>query len=242
MLPPDQWQGNSGYQQGFTNSPVMSRFFRIMTRLVKYLAIVLLALLAWFFWQQPAVMPVEKTAHTLLPAIEGQVADQWRVVTRRMVTDAAVTALTDRLRALGLTPVTLNSREEVTLHAFDDAIIYDTRSAADLAAQRWKDKGMAVNIIEVSDTVYLIGLGRLYQDENAGLLQQELQKSGMPYRYQRRNVMLPAWRFTFSPLAHGDAQQLWKQLADSGVAMPVLMPESRFQLLYGALLHKPTAD
>ncbi|MDX8406003.1 MAG: hypothetical protein R8K50_07620 [Mariprofundus sp.] len=211
---------------------------------MKYLTIFLLAALAWFFWQQPAVVGVHKVVHMPLPVQAGaeQVTEKWRVVTRRMVTRPAVEALTQRLFALGLAPVTLNSQEEVTLHAFDDAMIYDTRSAADLAAQAWQVKGMEVNIIEVNATTYLIGLGRLYQDENAELLQQDLQKTGMPYRYQRRSVKLPAWRFTFPPLGRVEAQQLWQRLTDTGVAMPVLIPESRFLSMYGDLLNRPIGE
>jgi len=217
----------------------------MIKRLPIILILCLLAVLAWLMWQKPAVAPVQRAVRTALPVqperagVTDEKPESWRVVTRRLVSRASVHTLRYRLQQMGLTPVELSGVEEVTLHAFDDAALYKTRQAASIAAEAWKAKNIDVNVIKVDDTLYMLGLGRLYQEKYAELMQQTLEQTGMLYRYQRRSVPVPTWRFTFPSGDHASAQHLWKQLEDTGVLMPVLMSESRFQSLYGALLLKP---
>lgn len=250
MLPPDCCQGNSRYGACFTTVADMFSFSSanaMIKRFPSILILCLLALLAWFLWQKPAVAPEQKAVRTAMPEMTEQAgagdrhqSQLWRVVTRRLVSRASVNTLDDRLQEMGLTPIELSMAEEVTVHAFDDATLYKTREEASVAAQLWKGKGFDVNLIKVDDTTYMLGLGRLYQEKHALLLQQKLKRMGMAYRYQRRAVPVTTWRFTFAASDRAGAQQLWQKLENSGVLMPVLMTEVQFQRLYGALVLKPT--
>ncbi len=233
----------------FTSSADMFSFSSanaMIKRLPTILILCLLAVLAWFLWQKPAAAPDQQAVRTAMPEIPKQAkagGDQhsqlWRVVTRRLVSRASVNTLDARLHQMGLTPIELSMEEEVTVHAFDDATLYKTREEASVAAQLWKEKGLDVNLIKVDDTTYMLGLGRLYQEKHALLLQQKLKQTGMAYRYQRRAVPVTTWRFTFAASDRADAQQLWQQLENSGVLMPVLMTEVQFQQLYGGLVLRP---
>jgi len=237
MLPPDLCQGNSGYAFFTTSSDMFMLFVVIIMikRLPNLLILCLLALLVWFLWQKPAVSPEQPIVRIALPHAERSAtaeATLWRVVTRRLVSHASVNTLSYRLQQMGLTPMEIRSQEEVTLHAFDDARQYNSWQDASAASEQWKAKGVDVNVIKVDDSLYMLGLGRLYQEKYALLLQQKLRQTGMLYRYQRRTVSVPTWRFTFAATDRGRAETLWKQLEDTGVMMPVLMPESRFQIQY----------
>jgi len=210
----------------------------MIKRLPNILIFCLLALLVWFLWQKPAGSPEQPVVRIAVPHTErAGTADEtvtlWRVVTRRLVSRASVNTLSYRLQQMGLTPIEIRTQEEVTLHAFDDAAEYKSWKEASAATERWKEKGVDVNVIKVDDTQYMLGLGRLYQEKYALLLQQKLQQTGILYRYQRRSVAVPAWRFTFDATDRGRAEILWKQLEETGVMMPVFMPESRFQMQYG---------
>lgn len=209
----------------------------MIKRLIISISLCLCALLAWFAWQRPAAAPEQGSVRIHLPdeawQAEGERYAQWRVVTRRLVSRASAKTLHYRLGQLELSPIAILRTEEVVLHAFDDAQLYRSRKDAVAAALVWRQAGIEVNVIRVNDALYMVGLGRLYQDRYAELLQQRLDREGRPYRYERRVVPIPAWRFTFSPQDIGAARALWKKLEASGVMMPVMMPEVRFQLLYG---------
>jgi len=207
-------------------------------QLLKTGVILVLAGLSWFFWQKPAVMPVADAVHIRLPEINKPVLEEqggWHVLSRRMVTRMAVDALQERMLSMGLEPVLLHGREEVTLHAFDDAKQFHSRAEAEQAERQWQEKGVDVALIPVRDTLFMLGLGRLYQDKYAEDLQQQLDATGLPYRYQRRSVSIPTWRFSFPAQDRDKAEQLWRQLEDTGVVMPVLMRENRFQQLFSGM-------
>ncbi|MDQ6992448.1 MAG: hypothetical protein Q9M31_03165 [Mariprofundus sp.] len=204
-------------------------------------AIVLMASLAWFFLQKPVKGVTPNTVHTVLPKQNQSVGrgvtdERWRVVTRRLITRLAADQLFIRLQAMGLTPIKITGVENVLLHAFDDTLIYKSRQAALLAEQLWQEDGLETAIIVVGKARFMIGLGRLYQQQYAQELQEKLEKTGRVYRYQQRSMPIPSWRFTFDALDRTAADTLWKQLDESGVMMPVLISEVQFQSLYGVQL------
>jgi len=218
----------------FTSLPYMFSLFATITmikRLSSILLLCLLAVLVWFLWQKPALAPAQKPVRIAVPeqaGLDGEINKKvklWRVVTRRLVTRTAANSLSHRLKQMGLAPIELSRLEKVTLYAFDDAVLYKTQKEASIAAELWRAKGIDVDIIKVNDALYMLGLGRLYQRKYAEMLQQELDKTGKLYRYQRRRVAIPTWRFTFPAGKRASAQALWKQLEETGVMMPVLMPE-----------------
>ncbi len=161
----------------------------------------------------------------------------WRVVTRRIVWRAAVKTLAARLKESGLKPIRLKRREPVIMHAFDDASLFATAKAAEAAKKQWQKKHIEASVIktniEIDKDIYMVGLGRFYLTEYAEQIQNRLKQIGKPYRYERRTVTIPVYRFSFPPRPKREAEQLWQQLQDLGVATPVLMPEKEFQKAYG---------
>jgi len=201
----------------------------------------LLIALAWLAWQTPARAPEPRTLRVTIPeppASTGQspVADKtmWYILTRRVVSKAAVSSLQRRLTSMKLTPVTVKAQEDVIMHAFDDAILFKTNREAWAASRIWNSHGIESTVIKAEEAgVYLIGLGRFYQTKYAEGIQRKLDKIGRKYRYQQRTVPIPTWRFTFPASDKQQAEKLWKKLHDTGVIMPVMMPEDRFLELYG---------
>jgi len=199
-------------------------------------------MLAWIAWQAPARAPEANMVRTPIPKLpdsalepESTVAEttMWRIVTRRVVSKAAFTSLKRKLEGMHLAPVTIKNQEDVTMHAFDDAILFKTSSNAWKASHIWKSHQIESTVIKVEDAgVYLVGLGRFFQAKYAEGVQKRLEKTGRKYRYQKRTVPIPTWRFTFSATDKQQAQDLWKKLHDTGVIMPVLIAEDRFQELY----------
>jgi len=216
-----------------------------------------LLLLAWFIWQPPAPAPGPEPVIAMLPEPPPQKPEAprrqaepakpvaaspkkqhlWRVVTRRIVWSAAVKTLEKRLKEAGLEPIRLKRREPVIMHAFDDATLFATREAAEKARREWLKKNIEATVIkaniEVGKDIYMVGLGRFYLTEYAEQVQNRLKAIGKPYRYERRTVTIPVYRFSFAPLPKREAEKLWQQLQDMGVATPVLMPEAEFQKAYG---------
>jgi hypothetical protein len=64
-------------------------------------------------------------------------------------------------------------------------------------------------------------------------MQERLKRIGKPYRYERRTVIIPAYRFVFNPMEKDKATKSWQKLQNLGIAEPVMMRESEFQKLYG---------
>jgi len=119
------------------------------------------------------------------------------------------------------------------MHAFDDQFLFSSRKNAAKAQKDWLKRKIKATVIKINGKLYTVDLGHFFYIEYAEDMQKRLKKAGKPYRYQRRNVTIPAWRFTFAPTGRQQAGKLWKQLQSSGISMPVLMPEERFQETYG---------
>lgn len=204
------------------------------------LGLAILTGLAWLSWTPPHPPPDQSSVHeTLLntPSTQGKPA-LWRVVTRRLVWGQAAKAMQQRLQQAGFSPILLQRREPVEMHAFDDATLYQDYPSAAKAAAVWRKSGFDANVINTT-TGYLVGLGRFFITSYAEQMQQRLQRSGRHYRYQRRMVDIPTFRFTFPPADHAKASQLWQQVQNLGIAEPTLMPESRFEQMFG---DNPTAQ
>jgi len=214
-----------------------------MNRLVR-ISLPLLAIAALIVWLKPAVAPTPAKVRIALPtAPDSDMATEhiqrktlWRVVTRRVVSKDAINSLTRRLKNMKLEPITIRHQEEVTMHAFDDAEHFPTRQQAWAASKIWRDHNIEVSIIHAQKDIYLIGLGRFYQSNYAEGMQKRLKEIGRAFRYQQRTVPIPTWRFTFPPMQKEAAERLWKKLNNSGVIMPVQIPETQFQALYGSAM------
>ena len=211
-----------------------------MKKVVLIFLLLLFALLTWLAWLKPASAPTPAAVRISLPVqphsetLQPESAETlWRIITRRVISQAAVNALTQLLKSMDLEPITIRKQEDVTLHAFDDATLYKSSEEASTASAIWRNHGIETTVIKAQKDIYLIGLGRFYQTHNAEGMQTRLREIGREFRYQQRTVPIPTWRFTFPPMEKGEADKLWKQLNDSGEIMPVVMPEPRFQELYG---------
>lgn len=211
-----------------------------MNRIVRIALILLLGLAAILIWQKPASAPTPAKVRLAVPVqpatgdIEAMSSSElWRVVTRRVVSKDAIYTLTRQLKSMGLEPITIRHQEDVIMHAFDDAQLYTTRKAAWEGSKVWRDQGINISIIEAQKDLFLIGLGRFYQSNYAEGMQKRLRAVDKEYRYQQRTVPIPTIRFTFTPMQKADAEKLWQKLNNSGVMMPVQIPEKQFQKLYG---------
>ncbi len=225
-------------------------------RIGRALLLAALAWLAWIAWQPPAPppsapLPAPAAIAPTQPEPAGAASAQesaapasaheektWRVVTRRIVWPDAAKTLERRLRDAGLSPIVLRRQEDVTMHAFDDATIYRDHAKAKAALREWRKRHMDATLIKVSvepgKEAWLVGLGRFYLTAYAEQMQARLRRIGKPYRYERRNVRIPVWRFAFAPMPRKQAEALWQRLQDMGVAAPVLMPEDEFRKAWGA--------
>jgi len=163
----------------------------------------------------------------------------WRVITHRVMSKEGIGALQNRLTAMGLQWISIESMEDITMHAFDDAILFKNRAQARTIAKFWQQHGIETNIIKAGAGVYLLGLGRLYQAKYAEDMQKQLDQVGRKYRYQQRLVPIPVRRFTFAASDRKTAEALWKKLNATGVMMPLLMSETQFQSSYGDSIQSP---
>jgi len=232
--------------------------FTIVKTLSQLICTAILAMLAWHSWQAPVSEQTSSSSirialpHQVTKALSAtQQAQQtrlnsgkketpmWRVITRRVITKAARTGLKRRLIHMHLKPITIQRSEKITMHAFDDAELFSSRKQANHAARFWQDHNISTNVIKAREGVYLLGLGRFYQIAYATEIQQQLIKTGRKFRYQKRTVPIPSWRFTFAPESKKASEKLWRRLNASGVIMPVMMPEDRFQASYGAFESSP---
>ncbi|MDQ6970058.1 MAG: hypothetical protein Q9M16_06095 [Mariprofundus sp.] len=211
--------------------------FTTIKTLLQLSCAALLATLAWYAWQTPApVSDAPSSIRLMIPhSIEATSKPRqlWRVITRRLITKTARLALKRRLTAMHLKPIKIQSMEEITMHAFDDAELFTTRKQARIAARFWQQHNIPSNVIKVRKNLYLLGLGRFYQPVYATGTEQQLTKAGRAFRYQKRNVPVPTWRFTFAASNKNKAEKLWRKLNASGIIMPVIMSENQFQASYG---------
>jgi hypothetical protein len=223
-------------------------FHQLADFMIRTVLLFIFSALAWFVWQQPAPAPVPETVRSSIPDLplqsthnstenitepaEQDPDELWRVVTRRLITPAAATALSQRLKKLNMEPIMFTGREAVEMHAFDDQLLFNSHEKAVLAKNDWLEKNIEASIIKTSDSLYIVGLGRFFQIEYAEDIQKRLKKIGKPYRYQRRSVPIPSWRFTFAASDKQQAEKIWQQLQSMGLSMPVLIPEEQFQKIY----------
>ncbi|MDQ6957698.1 MAG: hypothetical protein Q9M24_01150 [Mariprofundaceae bacterium] len=200
--------------------------------LTSFVLLILLTWLAWTSWQSPEIISGAQKIRAALPEPVETVPTLWRVVTRRMVWKKAAEAMHARLEETGLRVIPIGRKEDVELHAFDDVRTFAKRKEAVRAKRAWEKLGFEASIIK-PNARFGVALGRLYLTAYAKQLQRRLRKNGMKYRYERRMVNIPTWRFTFPAASHAEAEKLWQRIQSLGVAEPSLMPAARFQPLYG---------
>ena len=166
---------------------------------------ILFGISAWFFWQTPKPANVHLTFKTMLPAYTtndesiNNPHQLWRIVTRRVISQGGLSALTKRLNELGLKTIRIQRREELTMHAFDDSELFKNRTLANIAAEYWQSHNISTNVIRARKGVYLLSLGRFYQAAYATAMQKKLKDIDRKHRYQQRIISIPSWRFTFKP-------------------------------------------
>jgi len=205
----------------------------------------LLGWLAWLAWQPPAGTPPLRQVRPPVPeppamrpparhATKHPADGLWRVVTHRFVWQQAAQEMQRRLAALGAPVIVIARKEDVELHAFDDARLFRHREDALRAKKAWEKQGFDASLVRSDDARFGVALGRLYLAAHARRLQARLAASGMRYRYQRRLVHIATWRFTFPPAPRPKAEALWRKVQQMGVADPALMPEREFRRIYPA--------
>lgn len=194
--------------------------------------ILALASIAWMIWvpSTQAPSPAAVDLYVTPPAIDDNVA--WRVVTHRMVWKKGVEDLQKKLRSSKLEPKLLTRREDVDLHAFDDARIFPDRQQAQQAQRVWKQHGFAIDLQALAGGKFRIGLGRFYIMEYARTMEQQLIASELPYQYEKRTIKIPTMRFYFAPMLRPQAEILWKTLQSLGIGQPVIMQASEFNRRY----------
>ena len=200
--------------------------------------------LAWVAWQPPETVSDLYAVKGNLPTAPDDTSagsaaprDLWRVVTRRIVWPEAAKTLKQRFADADLKAIEIKTREPVIMHAFDDGRIFKDLKSATRAKDEWRKQQVDADVIKVSievgKEVYMVGLGRFYLAEYAEQMQNQLRRIGKPYRYEQRTVELPVWRFTFPATGKATAEKMWAKLQDLGVASPTIMPEEKFEELYG---------
>ena len=190
----------------------------------------LLIWLAWVSWQPPASQNLpQNRPHISVPEDE---SEPWHVITRKIISKPSAESMQKRLAQAGLKPVRITRREVVELYAFDGARTFPARKEAVQALAEWKKLKLDANIMKTNDA-YSISLGRFYMAEYTLRMHARLKKSGKPYRYEKRKVSIPVYRFSISSDNATDARALWQKVQELGIAEPVLMPEKQFMDIYG---------
>jgi len=200
-------------------------------------SVVLLCLLlwaGWAVWEPPTVSARSQAVLISLPERPGDASGLWRVLTRRMIVPKAAEAMGKSLLEHGFPVIPLTHQETVELHAFDDPRKFTNREDAVHARDAWKKAGFEAELIR-PDEQFGVALGRLYLAAYVQQLQRRLEKGKRPYAYHRRQLSIPAWRFTFAPASYAEARALWLKVQAMGVADPVLIRESRFRAMFGGL-------
>jgi len=213
-----------------------------MCKFLSTLLVMLAAVLAWQAWNpllaETRVQKVVFSIPNMVPLDGGQ----WRVVTRRMVWKKAVDSMRSQLDDLGFPLTLIQKKEPIELHAFDDVRLFSSKKAAYAAKTWWKKRHVdaeVVNILSVeAAVVYRVELGSYYLSAYAKDAQKQLKLAGKPYRYQKRPVMIPSYRFAFPLMPKSEAEILWRRLQNTGIADPVMMQAAKFDDLYQAYASK----
>jgi len=195
-------------------------------------ALLLAAWLAWQAWQPPVASQPELTVRNTLPEVKGAGPELWRIVTKRMVWKQAIASMRDRLYKEGFETELLVKREPVEVHAFDDPRTFETMEEAEKVEKQWRKRKIDAQALK-REITFGVALGRFYITSYAEQMQARLKIIGLPYVYERRTVIVPAYRFIFAPMEKKQAEKSWRQVKNLGIAEPSMMKESEFQRLYG---------
>ncbi|HKI60307.1 MAG TPA: hypothetical protein VKA23_04665 [Mariprofundaceae bacterium] len=188
--------------------------------------------LAWQAWQPPLSPPAQISVKGALPEKVDAGPEMWRIVTKRMVWKKAIAAMRDRLYKEGFETQLIVKQEPIELHAFDDPGVFKTQAEAEKVKKVWRKKKIEAEVLK-REITYIVGLGRFFLTSYAEQMQERLKRIGKPYKYERRTVTIPAYRFVFNPMEKAEATKSWQKLQNLGIAEPVMMRESEFQKLYG---------
>jgi len=203
---------------------------------MKYLpiavAMILAGWLAWQAWQPPVTPPVQVSVKGTLPAKVDAGPEMWRIITKRMVWKKAIATMQNRLYKEGFETQLIVKKEPIELHAFDDPGVFKTQAAAEKVKKVWRKKKIEAEVLK-REITYIVGLGRFFLTSYAEQMQERLKRINMPYVYQRRTVVIPAYRFIFNPMEKEKATKSWQKLQNLGIAEPVMMRESEYQKVYG---------
>ncbi|MFC1567848.1 hypothetical protein ACFL3K_01440 [Pseudomonadota bacterium] len=203
-----------------------------MKQILVAVALLLAVWLAWQAWQPPMVGQPGLAVRTALPKVENAGPKLWRIVTKRMVWKQAIASMRDRLYKEGFETELLVKREPVEVHAFDDPRSFKTLAEAEKVKAQWRKKKIDAEAL-FREVTYGVALGRFYITSYAEQMQARLKIIGLPYVYERRTVIVPAYRFIFAPMEKKQAEKSWRQVKNLGIAEPSMMKESEFQRLYG---------
>ncbi|MCF7822254.1 MAG: hypothetical protein K9M17_07440, partial [Mariprofundaceae bacterium] len=183
-------------------------------------------------WQPPVVSQPGLTVRSALPEVENAGPELWRIVTKRMVWKQAIASMRDRLYKEGFETQLIVKREPVEVHAFDDPRSFKTLAEAEKVKAEWQERKIDAEALFREET-YGVALGRFYITSYAEQMQERLKIIGHPYLYERRTIIVPAYRFVFEPMQKEQAEKSWIQVKNLGIAEPSMMKESEFQRLYG---------
>ena len=207
-----------------------------MKKIASILFVLTCFILAWIAWNPPSQSYITQEIHLAIPNIEPIDQGDWRVVTKRMVWKKAVDKMMRMLHEAGFEPLLISKSEPIELHAFDDARYFQEKKDAYAAKTWWEKHHVDADVLKISGDgdklTFHIALGRYYIAAYADQAQKELEATGRPYRYEKRMVVIPSYRFAFPVMPKSEAEILWKQLQNMGVADPVLMQNSAFEKLY----------
>lgn len=195
-------------------------------------AMIIAGWLAWQAWQPPVTPPAQISVKATLPEKVGAGPEMWRIVTKRMVWKTAIATMRERLDKEGFETQLIVKEEPVELHAFDDPGVFKTKAEAEQVKAVWRKRKVEAEVLK-RETAYIVGLGRFFLTAYAEQMQERLKRIGNPYKYERRTVVIPAYRFVFNPMEKAEATQSWQKLHDLGIAEPVMMREAEYQKVYG---------
>ena len=195
-------------------------------------AMILAAWLAWQAWQPPVSPPAQISVKGTLPQKVDAGPEMWRIVTKRMVWKEAIASLRDRLYKEGFETQLIVKEEPIELHAFDDPGVFKTQAEAEKVKAVWRKRKVEAEVLK-REITYIVGLGRFFLTSYAEQMQERLKRVGKPYKYERRTVIIPAYRFVFNPMEKEEATKSWQKLQNLGIAEPVMMRETEFQKVYG---------
>ncbi len=203
-----------------------------MKQLSAMVAVLIAGWLAWQAWHPPTPTTVAPSVKSSIPENRYAGPEMWRIVTKRMVWKKAIASMRDRLYKEGFETRLIVRREPIELHAFDDHRIFKDKESAEIAKIEWRQKKIEAEVLK-QKSGYTVGLGRFYLTSYAEQMQERLKRIGKPYRYERRTVTIPAYRFVFNPMEKAEATKSWERLQNLGIADPVMMRESEYQKMYG---------